>query len=327
MIHVGLPEHIPADLLQNFPKADIEIVRLPQELDRTMNIEFWIPPASSLATAQQFPHLRGVRVMQCLMAGVDWILPWLPKEIQLCDGRGLHDIPVAEWVLGAILAGLKRFPKYRDWQHEQFWGGQVRLIREQELPQEKRDSPHPAFGYRVLGEELAAKTVLIVGHGSIGERVERILQAFDVAVMRVARTARAGIAAMAELPSLLSSADVVVLLVPLTEETRGLFDAAMIGKMKPGALLVNAARGPVVVTDALMDALHAGRIRAVLDVTDPEPLPKGHPLWAAPNCFITPHIAGSVAEFSARAYAFAGEQVRRYIAGEPLRNQVNAAGY
>jgi phosphoglycerate dehydrogenase-like enzyme len=120
---------------------------------------------------------------------------------------------------------------------------------------------------------------------------------------------------------------VVVLIVPLTEETRGLMGAKEIGLMKPGALLVNAARGPVVETDALVAALQEGRIRAALDVTDPEPLPVGHPLWTAPNCLITPHIGGSTPEFIYRAFRFGAAQVRRFVAGEPLENVVTDAGY
>ena len=100
-----------------------------------------------------------------------------------------------------------------------------------------------------------------------------------------------------------------------------------IGLMKPGALLINAARGPVVVTEALIEALEQKRIRAVLDVTDPEPLPAGHPLWSAPNCMITPHIAGSAPEFIYRAFRFGAEQVRRFLAGQPLENVVSDAGY
>jgi len=328
MVRVGLPETVPEPLLHSFPRKDIQIIRLPNRLDADLEVEFWIPPASSQAVMAMFPRLKGVKVMQSLMAGVDWILPWLPKNIILCDGRGLHDIPVAEWIVAAILASLKRFPHYRDMQQEQFWDGQV---RPQEPPaimsSTELDEADRRRGYRVLAEELHKKSVLIVGYGSIGAEVERRLRAFDVDVVRIARTAKARIAEVADLDPLLPSADVVVLLVPLTAETRNLMNADRLARMKPGALLVNAARGPVVDTDALLAALHSGKIRAVLDVTDPEPLPKGHPLWSAPNCFITPHIAGSVAEFSGRAYEFAGEQVQRYIVGEPLWNQVNDAGY
>jgi phosphoglycerate dehydrogenase-like enzyme len=145
----------------------------------------------------------------------------------------------------------------------------------------------------------------------------------------VARSARTEpkVSAISELHALLPSADVVVLIVPLTDATRGLIGAKEIGLMKHGALLVNAARGPVVVTDALVAALQEGRIRAAVDVTDPEPLPAGHPLWTAPNCLITPHIGGSTPEFIYRAFRFGAEQVRRFIAGETLENVVTDAGY
>jgi phosphoglycerate dehydrogenase-like enzyme len=126
---------------------------------------------------------------------------------------------------------------------------------------------------------------------------------------------------------LIPLADIVVLILPLTDETRGLIGAAEIALMKRRALLVNAARGPVVVTNALVQALQDGKIRAALDVTDPEPLPPDHPLWSAPNCFITPHIGGSTPEFIHRAFRFAAQQVNRFIAGEPLQNIVTDAGY
>jgi phosphoglycerate dehydrogenase-like enzyme len=181
----------------------------------------------------------------------------------------------------------------------------------------------------VLAEDLAGKTVLIVGYGSIGAAIEARMTPFGVTMVRVARSAREQpkVSAISELHSLLPAADVVVLIVPLTEATMGLMGAKEIARMKPGALLVNAARGPVVVTDALVEALQAGRIRAALDVTDPEPLPVGHPLWTAPNCLITPHVGGSTPEFIHRAFRFAAEQVRRFVAGQPLENVVTDAGY
>ncbi len=171
--------------------------------------------------------------------------------------------------------------------------------------------------------------MLIVGYGSIGEAIEARLTPFGVTVLRVARRARETprVSAIGELHELLPLADVVVLIVPLTEETRGMFGAAEIGLMKHGALLVNAARGPVVVTEALVEALTEHRIRAAVDVTDPEPLPVGHPLWTAPNCLITPHIGGSTPEFIYRAFRFAAAQVQRFTAGEPLENVVTEAGY
>jgi phosphoglycerate dehydrogenase-like enzyme len=150
-----------------------------------------------------------------------------------------------------------------------------------------------------------------------------------VKILRLARSAKTNpeVRPVSELHSLLPQADVVVALVPLTEETRGMIGAEEFGLMKPGALLVNAARGPVVVTEALLEALDQKRIRAVLDVTDPEPLPAGHPLWSAPNCMITPHIGGSTPEFIFRAFRFGAEQVQRFLAGKSLENVVSDAGY
>ena len=116
-----------------------------------------------------------------------------------------------------------------------------------------------------------------------------------------------------------------MLILPSTAETRWLIGARQFALMQQGALLVNAARGPIVNTDALVDALQSGRIRAALDVTDPEPLPLGHPLWKCPNLLITPHVGGSSPEFARRAIKIAADELRRYMAGEPLRNVVQAA--
>jgi phosphoglycerate dehydrogenase-like enzyme len=166
--------------------------------------------------------------------------------------------------------------------------------------------------------------VLIVGAGSIGRAVERHLAPFDVTVSRVARTTRPAedVHAVDKLPELLPHADVVVLLVPLTDATRGLVDASFLAAMPDGALLVNAARGPVVDTAALVTELADGRISAALDVTDPEPLPPAHPLWQMPNVFLTPHIAGTVRGLLPRGYRLVGDQMRRFVAGAPLINQV-----
>lgn len=329
MVRIGLPDNIPQHLLRDFPQERVEIVPLPDNLDRDVDVEFWIPPLFGWLATPMFQHLKGVKVVQCLLAGVDWIVPWLPKHVVLCDGQGIHNIPVAEWIVAAILSALKRFPEFRDCQREQFWAGQVRRGKSSASTPDGTET-QPVYGplpYRILGDELAAKKVLIVGYGGIGREVESRLRPFGVEVLRMARTAREGVSAIGDLGKILPDADVVVLLVPLTAETQGLMNADTLGRMKPGALLINAARGPVVDTNALLEQLHSRRIHAVVDVTDPEPLPKGHPLWSAPNCFITPHVAGSVEGFAVRGYEFAAAQVRRYLAGEPLENRVNNAGY
>jgi phosphoglycerate dehydrogenase-like enzyme len=323
MVRVGVDENLAEELLADFP-PEAEIVRLPRTLPSPVEIDFWILPFYRKDPASAFQQLRGVKVAQSLMAGVDWILPWLPKTVTLCDGRGIHDISASEWVLTAILASMKRFPLYRDLQNKAEWRG-FATVTDGFLGE-----AGPVRGqYKVLAEDLAGKTVLIVGYGSIGAAIEVRLTPFDVTVLRVARNARKtpSVKPVSELHSLLPQADIVVLIVPLTDETRGLIGTTEIGLMKHGALLVNAARGPVVVTNALIEALNSHRIRAALDVTDPEPLPPEHPLWSAPNCMITPHIGGSTPQFIHRAFRFGAQQVRRFIAGERLENVVTEAGY
>ncbi len=323
MVRVGVDESLVQELLADFPR-EAEIVRIPRRLTGTLDVDFWIIPFARKSSKETFQHLRGVKVVQSMMAGVDWITPWLPKDVVLCDGRGLHDISASEWVLTAILTSLKRFPHYRDMQLRGEWKGQA------SIPNGFMDVSGPQVGqYAVLGDDLAGKTVLIVGYGSIGVAIEARLAPFGVRIIRLARSARTApeVFAVGELRRLLPEADVVVAIVPLTAETRGLIGAAEIGLMKPGALLVNAARGPVVATDALVEALQHHRLRAVLDVTDPEPLPAGHPLWSAPNCMITPHVGGSTPEFIHRAFRFGAQQVRRFIAGNELENVVTDAGY
>jgi phosphoglycerate dehydrogenase-like enzyme len=323
MVRVGVDENLADELLADFP-PEAEIVRLPRTIPSPIEVDFWILPFYRKDAATSFTQLRGVKVAQSLMAGVDWILPWLPGDVILCDGRGIHDISASEWVMAAILASMKRLPLYRDLQNQQQWRG-FATVTDGFLG----ETGAPRGQYKVLGEDLSGKTVLIVGYGSIGAAIEARLTPFGVTVLRVARSAREEpkVSAISELHALLLQADIVVLIVPLTDETRGLIGAAEIGRMKHGALLVNAARGPVVVTDALVEALQQMRIRAAIDVTDPEPLPAGHPLWSAPNCLITPHIGGSTPEFIFRAFRFAAQQVRRFVAGEPLENVVTDAGY
>ncbi|WP_263366405.1 2-hydroxyacid dehydrogenase [Edaphobacter bradus] len=311
------------ELTKDFPRG-IELVRIPRHGDKVIDVDFWILTFAHRSAKQTFARLRGVKVVQSLMAGVDWILPWLPKNVVLCNGRGIHDISTSEWVVAAILSSLKRFPHFRDTQMKHEWAGQA-AVRDDFLS----ESGAQMGQYRVLGEDLADKTVLIVGYGSIGAAIEARLAPFGVRIVRVARGARNSpeVHAIAELDGLLGEADIVVTIVPLTAETRGMIGASQIARMKHRALLVNAARGPVVQTDALVEALYGHRIRAAMDVTDPEPLPPGHPLWSAPNCFITPHVGGSTPEFIRRGYRFAAAQVGRFIAGEPLQNVVNDAGY
>jgi len=218
---------------------------------------------------------------------------------------------------------LKYFPLYYDIQREGQWKRRFDVpLHYAAITGDKRPWYPP-----VLLEELTGKTVLLVGYGSIGKEIERMLAPFHVHLLRVARGARTGPAvhAVSELDSLLPRAEVLVLILPSTNETQGLIGSRQLALMPQGALLVNAARGPIVQTNALVEALNAGTVRAALDVTDPEPLPEGHPLWSCPNLLITPHIGGSSPQFSPRALSIAASELRRYMIGEPLHNVVQAA--
>ena len=248
------------------------------------------------------PHLEGLRAVQTFSAGVDAIQGRIPDGVTLCDAAGVHDIPVAEWVVAAVLAARHRLPEHVLAQAGARW-----------------PAPDPGRG----GDDLEGATVLVLGYGSIGRAVHARLRPFGCEVIGVARRARPGIATLPDVPALLPRADVVVVLLPLTRETRGLVDAGFLGAMRPGSLLVNAARGAIVDTDALLGALRARRVTAALDVPDPEPLPEGHPLWTAPGVLITPHIAGVVPKVRGRVWRLVADQVGRLARGEPLRNVVS----
>ncbi|MFE9957057.1 2-hydroxyacid dehydrogenase [Micromonospora sp. NPDC005299] len=266
-------------------------------------VRFWVPPFLAGPDAGALlAELPDLKVVQLLSAGADAWVGRVPEGVTLCDARGVHDSATAEWVVAAILSALRGFGPLARAQGRREW----------------------AYDEVAPTDELAGKRVLIVGAGSIGAAVRARLAPFEVSFTLVARTPRPaeGVHGVDELPALLPEADVVVLLVPLTEQTRGLVDEKFLAAMPDGALLVNAARGPVARTSALIAELASGRLRAALDVTDPEPLPAEHPLWALPNVLLTPHVAGSVRGLLPRAYRLVGEQLRRFAAGEPLTNRV-----
>ncbi|HEY3987757.1 MAG TPA: NAD(P)-dependent oxidoreductase [Acidobacteriaceae bacterium] len=316
-MHLGLPEEIDPDLFRFLPDG-VDITRIGKDLTGGLHLDMWVLPLQPRQAAAALPHIHSVQVVQSQYAGVDAFLSFVPPGATLCDAQGVHDAPVAEWILTAILASLKYIPFYVRLQDRGDW-------KQRSEAEKIYLGTHPGAQPMMppaLEDELLGKTVLIVGYGSIGRATEERLKPFDVNVVRVGRRRRAGVQPEDRLDELLPQADIVVLLVPLTDETRGFFNGRRLAAMKHGALLVNAARGPVVHTDALVEALYAGRIRAVVDVTDPEPLPLGHPLWSAPNLLITPHIAGSSPGMMDRVMRLIGDQCRRYLAGEPLAHIV-----
>ncbi|WP_405902730.1 2-hydroxyacid dehydrogenase [Streptomyces sp. NBC_00656] len=253
--------------------------------------------------------MSGVQVVQTLSAGIDHVEPGLgllPTGVRLCNAKGVHEASTAELTLALILASLRGFPGFVHGQDKEEW----------------RSGFYPA---------LADKSVLIVGYGSIGSAIEDRLAPFECArVARVARsartTARGPVHTLDDLPALLPEADVVILSTPLNPSTQGLVGADFLAAMPDGALLVNVARGGVVDTKALLPELESGRLRAALDVTDPEPLPSGHPLWHAPNVLITPHVGGSTSAFLPRAKRLLAGQLSRFAAGEPVHNVVRTTG-
>ncbi|MGW6572271.1 2-hydroxyacid dehydrogenase [Streptomyces sp. NPDC054945] len=256
-------------------------------------------------TVRPLAAMPAVQVVQTLTAGIDDVrgrLGDLRPGVRLCNAAGVHTASTAELALALVLASLRGIPG---------------MVRGQDR-EEWRSGFYDA---------LADKSVLIIGYGSIGSAIEDRLMAFECGpVARVARTARAGargpVHALADLPALLPRADVVILVTPLTDATRGLVGADFLGRMKDGALLVNVARGPVVDTKSLLAEVESGRLRAALDVTDPEPLPAGHPLWHAPNVLITPHVGGSSSAFEPRAKRLLARQLTRFAAGEPVEHTV-----
>jgi phosphoglycerate dehydrogenase-like enzyme len=256
-----------------------------------------------------------------LMAGTEWIPGTVGPRVTICNARGAHNISTAEWTVSAILATLKYFPFYFGVQREGVWKRRFEASANYARITGDARPLYPP----VMLEELTGKSVLLVGYGDIGHEIERMLAPFHVELKRVARSARDGVHSVSELDSLLPQAEIVILILPSTTESHHLIGSRQFALMRQGALLVNAARGPIVDTDALVAALNSGQIRAALDVTDPEPLPEGHPLWSCPNLLLTPHVAGSSPQFAPRAVRTAADELRRYLAGAPLHNVVQAA--
>ena len=307
-IRVWLPEQDAVSLMGGLPAGMVADVwtggePLPDSADEVevIVLPFGVP-SSRMPVLAKLPRLR---LIQLMSAGAENIIPFVPSGVTLCNARGAHDPAVAEWIAAVILAQVRQLPRFMAAQQAGTWDP-------------------------VRSESLAGQTVLIVGYGSIGEAVERMLAPFDVTTERIARRPRpsdSGVMSMDDLPQALPGADIVILLVPVTPATAGLVDAKFLARMHDGALLVNAARGSIVDTAALLAELSSGRLRAALDVTDPEPLPDGHPLWSAPGLLLTPHVAGAMTTAMPRVMALVKDQLARYAAGEPLRHVVGDQGY
>ncbi len=260
-----------------------------------------LPYLSGSAGLPRLAAVQGLEVVQTLTAGYEHVLAHLPPGVTLCTAAGVHDASTAELAIGLTIAALRGIGDFARAAATGSW----------------QDSTRPS---------LADRRVLLVGAGQVGAAIAARLAPFEVELTRVASRAREDAAGhvhgIDELAQLLPRQEVVILALPLTPATRGLVDARFLAAMPPGALLVNVARGGVVVTDALVAEVTAGRLLAALDVTDPEPLPPGHPLWTAPGVLISPHVGGNSSAFVPRARALLREQFARFGAGRPLRNVV-----
>jgi phosphoglycerate dehydrogenase-like enzyme len=288
---------IPAGLELDFYRADGD--EYPGTIDE---VAFYVLPymkgPAVLARAGEMPKLQ---VVQTLTAGYEEFLPLVPPGVTLCNAAGLHDTSTAELAMALALASGRRLDDFA------------------------RNQPAGAWRFE-FGRALADQRVLIVGYGHIGRAIERRLDGFEVAsVTRVARHARTGppeVRPIEELHRLLPRADVTFLIAPYTPQTEGMIGVAELALLPDGALLVNMARGKLVDTDALVAELETGRIRAALDVTDPEPLPRDHPLWRLPGVLISPHVGGASSAFFPRADRLMAAQLNRFMVGQPLENVV-----
>ncbi|MBM3690928.1 MAG: dihydrofolate reductase [Actinobacteria bacterium] len=269
-----------------------------EDSEKLSQINVYIPKymggAKSLAHIREMPNLK---LVQVLTAGFDDVLSLIPEGVRLANARGLHDLSTAELTLTLTLASKANVANMISAQENKSWLRDVR----------------PSI--------IDAK-IAIVGYGSVGQEIARVFRPFTDDITGYTRSGSNGTHQMSKLDSELDQYDIVILITPLTDETRGMFDLKRMQLMKPGALLVNMARGPVVVTSDLIRILKTGHIQAAVDVTDPEPLPNDHPMWEAPNLLISPHVGGNSTAFPGRAKKLIAAQLNRLANGEPITNVV-----
>lgn len=299
MTLVWLPDDDWSEQLKVPTGVTVEVWRGGQPLPANVGqVAFYVPeymgPPETLEVMTEMPRLQ---VVQTLTAGVDDVLGALPAGVTLCNAAGVHDASTAELAVGLTIASLRGFPGFLRAQDQGAW-------------------------LHARHDSLADRRVLLMGAGSVGRAIAARLAPFEVDLRVVASAARGGVHGPDELPELLPTADVVILAIPYGPVTHHLVSAAFLASLPDGALLVNVARGPVVDTDALLAELSSGRLRAALDVTDPEPLPPDHALWHAPNVLITPHVGGDTSAFLPRAWLLLQQQLTRFASGKPLDNVV-----
>jgi phosphoglycerate dehydrogenase-like enzyme len=274
----------PVDTLSNSDLAEI-----------TIYIPTYMGGKKSLDPISDLTNLKTV---QLLTAGYEDVIPFMRNQLMLCNARGIHDFSTSELALSLMLA---HFKNHREFAHSQNQG---------------------SWNHKTTGSTYG-KEIAIIGAGSVAQRLKSMLAPFECTVTMFGQSARAGVEAISTVQATVGNFDCVVLLVPLTSSTHNLVDAAFLKAMKDGALLVNVARGPVVNTDALCAELASKRLFAALDVTDPEPLTNGHPLWSYENCTVVPHVGGDSTAFEPQARAFLSEQFQRIAQGNQPINIID----
>jgi phosphoglycerate dehydrogenase-like enzyme len=258
------------------------------------SIEFYVPRyMGGPAAIAMIPEMKNLKVIQSPNAGVDDVLKIRPEGVILCNAAGVHDASTAELAVALSIASRRGFAAFARDQVDQRWG------------HERMSS-------------LTDSNIAIVGYGNIGKTIARMLGNFEVTITAFSKSGRDGALTLDNFDRLIPTFDVIILIVPLNDQTHHLMNAKRLALMKDGGALINVARGPVVDTDALIAELNSGRITAGLDVTDPEPLPAGHPLWSAKNVIITPHVGGDSAAFIPRGRKLVEEQLARFASGQPL---------
>ncbi|MEY4677999.1 MAG: hypothetical protein RI992_714 [Actinomycetota bacterium] len=275
-------------------------INTPIETSDLSEITFYVPTyMGGRAALELTKKMKNLKVLQMPNAGYDDAIEYVREGITLCNGKSIHDDSTAELAVGLTIASLRGFPDFVRNQDKSAW-------------------------VHVKNQSINDKKIGIIGFGSIGSTIAKMLSGFSVEIIPFTQSGRDNTIAISNLDKHLPTLDVVILILPLTAESKHLFNAKRLSLMKDGSLLVNVARGPIVDTDALVKELNSGRITAALDVTDPEPLPSDHPLWKAKGVLISPHVGGNTSAFEKRARKLIESQLQLLAEGKSLNNVIVA---
>lgn len=262
------------------------------------SITFYVP--QYMGGKQALDYSRGMQNLKYLQvpnAGFDDAIAYLKPGMVLCNARGVHDASTAELAVGLAIASRRGFADFSEAQRTGTWA-------------------HKRYS------SFNDSSIAVIGAGSIASTLKKYLEPYDVEIAMYSRSGSNGSRTINELDEYLPTTDIVFLVLPLNDESRGMFDARRLALMKDGALIVNVARGGIIDTDALIAELNVGRLYAGLDVTDPEPLPSDHPLWKAKNCIISPHVGGDSTAFESRGKKLVESQLQLLSHGKEPENIV-----